>query len=223
MDDIQGNWLEDISKTLVETHIENEADVVLGVIPQNLDNMIPYIKDWYSNHKDVVEIAQHGLNHTVVYRGKTYDRQQELIKMGKNIFLSIGVEPKTFIPPFSELDNTTLKVLSENGYEETLTHTGKGYSSGNILVISNVVFLCESEYVGYNCTIKKTEKIVEEIEKNIDESGVAVIFYHIQDFATEENILDTEKHETLKDIISFLKNSGKYEFMTANEYHHKIS
>jgi len=219
LDDIQGGWLEQVSINLTETHISYGVDVTIGVIPQDLNRMAARVKDWHSNHGGTIEIAHHGLSHENIYKGKSYEEQKSLVQAGKDIFLSLGITPYTFIPPLSEADETTLRVAKDLGYHTLMAPADIDVHIDDFFDMENAVLLCEQENMGYECEIKSSDVIIREIDNKITEEGMAFVSYHIQDITTAEDELDNNKYRQLAEMFSELKLSGKYTFMTAEEYY----
>ena len=77
--------------------------------------------------------------------------------------------------------------------------------------------LCRDDYAGFQCELKDKSEIINEINGQIAENGAVFVTYHMQDFGTEEGILDMNKYGKFVDLLETLK--GNYVFMTAEEYH----
>jgi hypothetical protein len=216
MDDVQENWLEDIAINLTETHIAYGIDVVLGVIPYGLDSMGVQASQWLEEHGDVVEIAQHGYDHNTNYVGLPYQEQYEKIWAGQELLLKFGIEPFTYIPPYSKYDGTTVQVITNMEYHTFLEAADVHFPNPD-LDIEKTVRLCRDDYAGFQCELKDKSEIINEINGQIAENGAVFVTYHMQDFGTEEGILDMNKYGKFVDLLETLK--GNYVFMTAEEYH----
>lgn len=106
---------------------------VVGVVPKYLGyrlsaDVVPFLDELVDSGW---EIAQHGYKHLNVgdgrggvlyddrseFCGLNYEEQERRIGAGKDILRSHGFEPTTFIPPWHEYDRTTLRALSDHGFD----------------------------------------------------------------------------------------------------------
>ena len=227
MDDVQVDWLEDISMKLIDLHIERKVPVLCAVIPNYLNNpdvgggYLPvYLKNVSVDYSDLVEVGQHGYTHNTSerFRGMSYGEQKNIIDTGRQILVSIGITPSTFIPPFASVDNSTVEVAEDLGFQ-IFTNIGyaitTGLSSDKMLILDNYIELTVREdwSVSANVTIKTPQQIMEEIDQQ-ESTGPPVILYHIQDFQTDTN----NKLLEFANVWEVLKNSGKYLFLTPKQY-----
>lgn len=219
MDDVQVDWLESLSIDLINLHIEKKVPVLCSVIPNNLNNpdvgggYLPiYLKNVNDHYSDLVEIGQHGYTHQAAetLKGMSYEEQKEIIEKGLQILLFLGIKPSTFVPPYSSVDNTTVKVIKDLGFQNIIDMYST-LSSNELLVLNDYVSLTSRE--GNNITIKTPEQIMGEIEhKGI--SGYVIVLYHFHDFQREsENKLLDFAH-----VLDVLKKSGKYVFIIPRQY-----
>lgn len=227
MDDVQVDWLEDISMKLIDVHIEKKVPVLCAVIPNNLDNpdveggyLPTYLKNVDEDYSDLVEIGQHGYTHNTSerFRGMSYDEQKNILEKGLKILVSVGITPSTFIPPYESVDNTTVKVAEDLGFQiftNVSYAISVGLSSNKTLILDNYLELIAQEdwSTSANVTIKTPEQIMAEIDQN-ERTGPVIILYHIFDFQKDTN----NKLLELADVLEVLKNSGKYVFMTPIQY-----
>lgn len=219
MDDVQVDWLEDISMELIDVHIERRVPVFCAVIPNNLNNpdvgggYLPiYLENVNGNYSDLVEIGLHGYTHNAseIFQGMSYDEQKNILEKGLQILVSMGIKPSTFIPPFGSADNTTVKVAEDLGFQSFVSTYG-GLSSNKMLILDNYLSLTTGE--GRNVTIKTPEQIMGEIDQN-ESAGPVMVLYQFYDFQvdTENKLLE------FANVLDVLKNSGKYVFMTPRQY-----
>lgn len=225
MDDPQEDWLEDITVELAELHISKDMPVVLGVIPYQLDkpggSLKEHLINFQKSNPDTVEIAQHGYDHSNELWGKSYDEQKQIVDRGLEIFLSLGIEPRTYVPPFGSADNTTIKVLSDMGFH-TLLNPLEDLQSDELTVVAPLgVPLCRDRGLGSSCEFKSADELIEEIDRRLraENKTVASIYYHMQDVSTENNAMNYTKYNQLSLLLDELKSSNKYQFMTAEGYH----
>jgi peptidoglycan/xylan/chitin deacetylase (PgdA/CDA1 family) len=221
LDDVQADWLEGISMRLIETHIETKVPVLCAVIPNMLDqdvgqDLATYLKDVDECCSDLVEIGQHGYTHNISesFAGMSYDQQRSIIEKGLEILDSIGIMPSTFIPPYGSVDNTTVQVTEDLGFQAIANVSyliATGLSSNKTFILENYLELTVRQ--GGNVTVKTPEQIMGEIDQE-ETTGPVVILYHMQDFQrdTDDGLLQ------LANTLEALKDSGKYLFLTATQY-----
>jgi peptidoglycan/xylan/chitin deacetylase (PgdA/CDA1 family) len=219
MDDVQVDWLESLSIDLINLHIEKKVPVLCSVIPNNLNNpdvgggYLPiYLKNVSDNYSDLAEIGQHGYTHSDSERlqGMSYEEQKEIIERGLQILGSLGIKPSTFVPPFGSVDNTTVKVTKDLGFQNIID-LYSGLSSNGMLILNDYISFTSRE--GNNLTIKTPEQIMGEIDQK-EASGCIIVLYQFHDFQRDSE----NKLIEFANILDVLKNSGKYVFITPRQY-----
>jgi len=219
MDDVQVDWLESLSIDLINLHIEKKVPVLCSVIPNNLNNpdvgggYLPiYLKNVSDNYSDLVEIGQHGYTHSDSERlqGMSYEEQKEIIEKGLQILGSLEIKPSTFVPPFGSVDNTTVKVTKDLGFQNIID-INSGLSSNEMLILNDYISFTSRE--GNNLTIKTPEEIMGEIDQK-EASVCIIVLYHFHDFQRESE----NKLIEFASVLDVLKNSGKYVFITPRQY-----
>lgn len=219
MDDVQVDWLESTSIALMDLHTQKSVPVVLGVIPNNLDNpnvgggFLPrYLKNLNGNFSDLFEIAEHGYTHNTseVLGNLSYEEQKKVIESGGEILMSMGIKPTTFVPPFGSADGITVKAVEDLGFT-TLVSLFGNLSSDKLVIIDSWVSLTEG--IENKTVLKSPEQLMAEIDQKKDRN-VIIILYQIHDFRPDSG----NRIEELGNILDVLKGSGKYQFMTARDY-----
>lgn len=234
LDDLQVGWLESTSIDLIDLHINRHMPVVLGVIPNNLNNSsdsasyLPVnLKGIYDNYSNLLEISQHGWTHSSTEQmdNLSYDSQKAVIENGQNIFASLGIKPVTFTPPYGEANEDTVKLLEDHGFHNLVLYSwnnslvNKTDLGAGFLVTDSFVPLLDSVNTtstgGY--AMKSPGQLMNEIDGS--DSNVVFILYHIQDFAPGSgNSIDQ-----LGELFDKLNESKKYQFMTVSEYHDMLT
>lgn len=124
-------------KRAEELLVKYSIKPLLGVIPDckdpelQIDEPRPDFWEWVlQKQREGYAIAMHGVYHVYKthvrgminngynseFAGLSYEEQYELIKKGKEILLSHGVETDIFFAPSHSYDENTLKALSANGF-----------------------------------------------------------------------------------------------------------
>ena len=223
MDDVQIDWLESTSISLIDLHLEKEVPATLGVIPFNFDVLnvgggflAENIMNLNTNYFDLFEIAQNGYTHNEIeeLENKSLQEQKTIIEKGLNILNFLGIEPITFDPPFGSVDETTLKVLDELGFKVVIDLYGS-LQSEEFTVLDSVIFLAEQK--DDDTVLKSAEQLMAEIDQKSDEE-VVIILYQIHDFLTDS----TGKFSEFSQVLDELITSKKYMFRTAKQYYETL-
>ena len=120
---------------------------LLGIVPENKDvklNCEKEHKDFYECMKKLQEkgycLAMHGCHHVYTtkcggrfplnsfseFAGLPYDKQKELLTIGKESLKKNGIETDIFMAPGHSYDHNTLKALKELGFTKITDGFGKG-------------------------------------------------------------------------------------------------
>jgi hypothetical protein len=219
MDDVQVEWNERLTISLLDLHLKKNMPLLCGVVPYGLANpdlgggFLPsYLKDLHQNYFDIFEMAQLGYTNddSDTLNGKNYQEQKEIMESGLAILKSTGIDPVTFVPSEGSADETTLQVTEELKFRN-FVDLFENLSSSRLLILDSWVSLTET--VANNTILKSPEQLMAEIDPRINE-GVIILQYHVQDFAIDSK----GKLVDLSVLIDTLKNSDKYVFMTARQY-----
>lgn len=218
-DDVQVDWLEQISENIINLHIEKGVPVMCGVIPLDFNNdsvsggyLADYLTYVNENYYDIIEIGQHGNTHddNETLRGRSYDEQMAIIEEGKNILESIGIKPATFTPPYGDADNTTVSVL-ETLESRILIDLFQNLTSEKLMIISGGPNDTHWTYLVQNRTLKSADNLMAEIDQQNDGKPF-MILYHIQDLRNQTLFNQFSR------VLDELKQSEKYNFMTPKQY-----
>jgi hypothetical protein len=223
MDDIEIDWNEQVTRKLLDTHLNHRMPVMVGIVPANFDNaslgtgmLAPYLRDLSQNYLDIFEMAQLGYsnNDSETMEGKSYNDQRSLVERGLQVLDSIGIKPTTFIPPNGSLDDTTLSVVEDLRFT-SFEALDSDFSSNKVLILNSWVSLFN--YSTNPPIIKTADQLMTEIDNKTDQNPI-VITYQVKDFAN----MTTSKLKTLSSIMNDLTKSNKYEFMTAKQYEESL-
>lgn len=218
MDNIQVDWLEEVSVDLLDLHEKQSMPVVCGVIPNGLDRSdtgggyLPgLLRDLATTRYDLYEVAQLGytLNASEHMAGQHLERQTALIRQGRETMVSIGITPETFVPPFGSADATTVTAAANEGFSRLIIPNAT-VSSGSPLVLGTVIPLTATS--GGAAVLKTPAQVMDEIDRA--GADAVVLAYPIFDF--EPGAGNTR--EELGVLMDVLKSSKKYRFMTARDY-----
>lgn len=227
IDDFQTWWLEDIQESVVQMHINNNIPATIGVIPSGIEDyeigdiFSAKVKAWdsYAN----IEVSQHGYDHVDPMEGMSYPSQYTLVKRGKDLLNSVGISPRSFIPPYGSADLNTVNVLIALGFNTLYTPIIiSPDSSDNLLIMQDELLLCSGGNEGPNCVYKDYNSIKSEIDQKIQTDGVALVLYHMQDFDDGGGDFDTYKASQIVGYANHLKQDG-YTLMTVEQYYQYLN
>lgn len=198
LDDVRANSYP--VKYVVDELLNNDMGVVLGVIPESLEEDIK-LRKYLLSIKDNpnVEIAQHGLFHN---ESDLRITEKQLIEGNKIIQENIGVQPITYIPPYNTVDASSLSWIEE--HFKIISSGESNLKEGEIASIGQTIsnyYYTSSEEVDMN-------KIISSCKASLDLFNVCVITLHPQEYSTNINNPDDvseEKMERLNYMISELK------------------
>jgi peptidoglycan/xylan/chitin deacetylase (PgdA/CDA1 family) len=233
VDDFGAWWLESIQDSVVQLHIDNNIPVTLAVVPFGLepeysgigrDKLIANIQKWsaYPN----IEISQHGYDHYEVnqFQGMIYAFQYANISRGKYLFNSVGLNPLSFIPPYGSADDTTIQVLINLGFHTYYNPIDMGLTPTTNPLLLSEFLLCKDENEGPTCVFMDYDSMKNNIDQQIQQNGVALVSYHMQDFnvgTDSSQIFNTTKAAQIVDYTNRLKSAG-YTLMTVEQYYQHI-
>ena len=223
IDDFQVWWLEDVQDYVVDVHAANNIPITMGVIPAGIEDIwggerfSSRLEEWDS--KPQTEIAQHGYDHSIYLRGMSYAQQNYRINKGKDLLEDIGITPYSFIPPYGEADDTTIQVLINSGFHTFYDVIPLDLSpTSELLLLEEQLHLCKNDASGKSCEFKDYNNLKSEINEKIQEDGVALVLYHMQDFESSGGGIDTGKAAQVIGYAKKLKQEG-YTLMTVEQYY----
>lgn len=136
LDDIAEHMNWELFMRFVDKVRQYQLKPILAVIPDNQSvefQDYPYRPDFWEIIRTLYhegwEIAIHGYNHVYAtkdsgllginkrseFAGLSYEKQQNKIRNAVRVFEINGIHPRTFIAPSHSFDNTTLRILKEEG------------------------------------------------------------------------------------------------------------
>lgn len=171
---------------------------IIGVVPSNKDPKLAYEaydeKEFWKEVGRLQEkgwvIAQHGYEHVYSnkdsglldanpfseFAGFTYEEQYEKIAKGKALLESYGLKTTMFMAPGHTFDETTLKVLSDNGFSYiTDGYARLPYKRENIIFIP--------------CTLSGVQ-----VPKGIDTVCIHLNYWEDEDFRNLKEFLKNNKN-----------------------------
>lgn len=202
MDDVQGGLWEDISIKLINTVLDNNMSITLGVIPMR-DNarMNNYLRGITNNTR--IEIAQHGTYHNPNEILNLTDKElYDLTLQGKDKLMhDIGIEPITYIPPYNANGQNSTKVLKSLEFK-IFSSEPSFLFDGNMINVG----LDTQTKVGSTKDLFPIDYIIDNCKSSLEQKNICVITIHPQDYTEHDNrTLDIEKYNMFMIMIDKLK------------------
>ncbi len=196
LDDVQAFMWGDVTKKIIGETVARNMSITLGVIPLNLNedsNLVTYLRNLDDN---MVEIAQHGINHTDREFGEysslsIEEAQNRILKGTEQIYKATGRYPVTLIPPNNEL--VSGYELKEIGFRIISGEFGLFYEETGIM------------YIGYTTTTDMTSPKDNIARCNEEFRNVCVILIHPQDYSTPDGSLDNLKFGQYLELLDELE------------------
>jgi predicted deacetylase len=217
MDDI-GAWNRfDSSKILIDTLLDRDIDVVLGVIPYNLEKD-ERVVSWLMKLRDDnrVEIALHGYNHEQNEFKDLYTSQaSSKINEGKSILAKIiGTNPTTFIPPYNEYSIHLRKALKDNKISFFSAKENEYEIDGSIISLGYTARTYEFDEERF---IPNSE-VISDCKSSLYDKNLCIILMHPQDYTIQGQ--DTIDEQLFTEYIELLDELEKLnaEFKTFEDY-----
>jgi peptidoglycan/xylan/chitin deacetylase (PgdA/CDA1 family) len=230
LDDIQDYWLDNVQVGIIDTFVNNNASLTVGVIGNHFGGdqyVVSYLKSRLSNdiHSGQVslEIANHGWNHEDFTLFNKAEQSQLIAKTNQKLFSSLGVKPSVFIPPLNRLNDDTISAVLENDIH---------YLSGNITDYPRITSLPSSGTVNASSVIYHlpssvaTGDLVDDdtewqgfthtqtldgINDSVHKYGYAVVTLHPQEYSVRngllyDNVIDRAQMNELESVIKEVQN-----------------
>ncbi len=212
LDDIQDFYLAPAQISIISLFEEKNTPLTIGIIGSVVgtdQKLISTIKTGLVSNAPI-EIASHSWNNRVLATLSKSDQESLIKQANEKIKTIFGQQPTVFIPPENRFDNTTLSILSDNGF----THISYSVSEAepplfkksnfyHFPILPATARLDASTGIWHHYS---TEKIFDDIEQSIFDYGYAVVMMHPYEFSMYENAgyvnkVNTTKINELKSLI----------------------
>ena len=129
-DGVQDYWLNDVQLAYINTFIEKNIPLTVGIIADSFGNdqkITAIVKDASSKNK--IEIASEGIG-SAPFTNYSKQEQDKLLKQSiVEILNNAGVRPHIFVPPQNQYNEDTKQVLIENKF----THVSGSVSQEEVV------------------------------------------------------------------------------------------
>jgi predicted deacetylase len=203
IDDIQANYLGDVSQKMINDAASREMKTFLAVIPYRLDSdrqTTTYLR----THSCWFEPAMHGWDNGLdkgstdipEFEGLDYAEAVRRLRLGKeSMHRGIGVVPTSFVPPDNEYSVETAIALKDESFL-VVSAEGEGAFDYDT-----------STYDFLQDKLIPADRVLKECIAAIEVKKYCVVMMHPQDFITEGS-LDSAKYAEYLKLLDGLQEYG---------------
>ena len=204
-DDVQDYWLNDVQVQFMNTFVEKEIPLTVGIIGDSFGNdlkLLDFVKE--QKNKKNFEIASHGIGNTPFTEFLKEEQDDKLKQSVQEIENSLNVTPKTFIPPQNRFNEDTKQVLIDNGFTHISSSLLHGDSPPFPLKDEKLYRFPEISTTGTfdpenNIFVGIShEETLSHTLDGLEKYGFAVIVSHPQEFSTIINGTYTNQANSLQ-------------------------
>jgi len=218
-DDVQDYWLNDVQIQFMQTFVDKNIPLTVGVIADSFGNdptMLDFIKSQKNNKFDV---ASHGIGNIPFTEFSKEDQDTRLKQSVQLVKEKLDITTKVFIPPQNRFNEDTKQVLIDNGF----THI-----SSSLLYEDPPPFPLRGEElyrfpeIGTTGTFEPDQNIFvgisheqtfTDVVEGLESYGFAVVTSHPQEFSkvvngTYVNEPNTEQISELEKLIEKIQQEG---------------
>jgi len=222
LDGVQDYWLNEVQMNIMQTFVDNETPLTLGIIANAFGND-PKITDFINvnleNNQPQLEIATKGMGLTPF---TNFDKEQQNENLKKSIELiksNTNIEPKIFIPPDNRFNSDTMGILKENNITHISASLVNGDSPPFKFTDEEIYRFPQTTSTGKFVPSKNifetidNQQIISESIQSINNYGFSVISIQPQEFAKIENStyvnsFNNEQSDKLEKLIVEFNDKG---------------
>ena len=221
LDDIQDYYLRNQQEKVMDVFLEKNSSLTIGIIGNFFGKdkqLLDYLQTRVKNSTSQIEIANHGWNHENFANFSLANQSSLINQTNQKIMAIFGVKPDTFLVPLNDFNNDTLLAAKQNG----ITHISYANSQQDKppYPLANATLYRFPETV-YTTRLSDQgifvgtthDYVFQQVQKNMDKYGFAVVVMNPQDFSlvvnkTYTGDTDWSQIDELRTLIDEIKNSG---------------
>jgi len=222
LDDVQDYWLNEVQINIMETFIENNTPLTIGILADVFGNdpkITEFVKDNVENEGGYLEVGTKGVGLTPFTNYNKIEQNENLKESLDLIESSVNVRPEVFMPPGNKFNSDTLEILEENNITHISTSLINGDSPPFDFEGKKFYRFPQITSTGkYNPTtnlfegISSQETMFESIQ-GITSYGFSVISIQPQEFSTITNstyvnLVNVKQIEELVELIDGFNEKG---------------
>lgn len=188
LDDVQDYWLDDVQSKVLDTFVQNNASLTIGIVGNYFgydSKLVNHIKSIVDSKFDL-EIANHGWNHED-FTKFSRNEQSTLMKLTNDKITEIfSLTPDVFIPPYEMINNDTMIAFYENNFHyissnltmDKPSHLIKNNISIHIPTTASTGHLANNAWLSEN-----HKKTFDNVLVSLQKYGYAVVEMHPQEYS----------------------------------------
>lgn len=221
LDDIQDYFLRPQQEKVMDIFLEKKAPLTVGVIGSffGKDKMLlDYLQTRVKNTTVPIEIANHGWIHENFALLSETEQSSRINQTNQKLQAIFGFKPTTLLMPLNSLNNDTIKAALMNGMTHVSSSNNPNDKPPYPLSNQKIYRFPETAYtarLGDQGVFVGTthDYVFQQIQKNMNAYGFAVIMMHPQDFSlvvnkTYTGDMDWIQLYELRTLIDEIRNSG---------------
>ena len=212
-DDVQDYWLNDVQIQFMQTFVDKNIPLTIGVIADSFGDDSKMLKFVQSQENNNFDVASHGIGNIPFTEFSKEDQDSRLKQSTQLIKEKLDVATTVFIPPQNRFNEDTKQILIENGF----THI-----SSSLLHGESPPFPFRDEHlyrfpeIGTTGTFEPTQNIFVgipqeetfgDVIKGLENYGFAVITSHPQEFSTVVNgtYVNEPNTEQISELVKLIE------------------
>jgi peptidoglycan/xylan/chitin deacetylase (PgdA/CDA1 family) len=221
LDDIQNFALKTHQKAIMDLFKQFDASITVGIIGSLFGledpDIVGYIQDKLAQQTPCFqfEVANHGYLHET-FSNFAYEEQLSRIQLTQEkISQTLGVTPKTFIPPYNAFNNNTIRALQTTGFSYMSSYTTAEPMPLDNSVIYRVPSGASTSdlLVSDHFTPVPTQQTWNSIRSQLDLMGFASVMMHPYEFTGwtgtgYNDVLNSAQLNELRSLLQLCRDHG---------------
>jgi len=212
---------------ILEAFYKSGASVTYGIVPFACEDASdPAPQDLYSFTADkgnifntwikrgTLDIALHGFSHQTrnavdksEFRGADYHSQVEKIQKGKKLLETLmDAKVTTFIPPWNQYDQNTLKALESSGF-----------TTLSAAQTVDKTFMSSLQFIPYTVEPIHIKNAIEEARASSDTQPLIVVLFHVYDFIEASKEFGYMTFDEFEEQLKWLKSQEDIRLMSISQ------
>ncbi|MFQ5497618.1 MAG: pentapeptide repeat-containing protein [Nitrosopumilus sp.] len=216
---LQDYWLNDVQMGVIDTFVQNNAGVTVGIIGELFGNdakLTNYLTNKIQGNNGI-EIANNGWSYNSFTDFSETEQNNQIKQSNEHLANIFGETPTVFIPPNNRFNENTILALNSNNmkyissnivndpppydFKSNIQHFPAGAVTGKYSTEFNLI-------QGVN-----HEKTLSEIQENLNRDGFSVVTLSPQEFAKTEdgkyvNQINEKQVDELESLLEKIQNEN---------------
>ncbi|MDH3610553.1 MAG: polysaccharide deacetylase family protein [Nitrosopumilus sp.] len=219
LDDIQDHFLDDVQMEIINSFLEKDVELTIGVIGDKIGNdqkLVSYLK--YNKNNPYLKFANHGWEHEDFSHFSKENQEMLILRTNEKITTLFGVESKVFIPPFNSYNEDTISALKSLKFTHLSSELDAAtppfpLSGQKLYHFPETAFTGDLNKDDMKFLGVSHQTTLKQINESIEEFGFAVVTLHPQEFSkfydgSYQNEINPQQFKELNLLLSKLKDEN---------------